>query len=545
MPLPSKSIPWPPLDLATVTPVMQQWSAWYEGTPEALRAAYGRGFGGGVAADARHTAARDARHTGGVKAMLQRFWWGRPTQSIGQSPRDMIHVPIAADICQASADLLFADQPTLKVTDESTQKRLDELANDGMYSTLAEAAEISAALGGVYLRVVWDTSLQADAPFLSAVDADGAWPEFQWGILRAVTFWKVIHQDGQTVWRHLERHELDKSGVGIILHGLYEGTPTDLGRAKPLTERDEMAGYLKAIDAAGRSDSAISTESPGLAVTYIPNQRPQRRWRKDPVGTNYGRSDLDGVESLMDALDEVYSSWMRDIRLGKARIIAAKSMLEAVGPGAGATFDQEQEIYSPVNALATAKDGLQIEQVQFKIRFAEHQETANQLKDDIVRTAGYSAQTFGEKGEIAAQRTATEVDARKERSLLTRDRKIRHWRPGVADALEKLMAVDVALFRGSYPVQRPDVKFSDGVQDSTLSLAQTAQALRVAEAASTEVLVAMVHPDWEDKDIAAEVARIKAEQAAAAAVPDPNGFGQPTDETDPSNPHDTADAGQQ
>jgi hypothetical protein len=520
MPLPSQSMPWPPLDLADIAPAMQQWSAWYEGSPEALRAAYGRGTANGIPQDARHIQARDAAHPGGLRGMLQRFWWGRTINSLGQQPRDMIHVPIAADICQASADLLFAEQPTLKAESTATQQRLDEIANDGLYSTLAEAAEVSAALGGVYLRVVWDKTIQADAPFLSAVDADGAWPEFQWGRLRAVTFWQVVHRDGQVVWRHLERHELDPAGVGIILHGLYEGTPQDLGRSKPLTERPETATFVAAIAAGGRGDGAISTESPGLAVIYIPNQRPQRRWRKHVLGCNLGRSDLDGVEGLMDALDETYSSWMRDIRLGKARIVIAKSMLDSIGPGAGAAIDLEQEIYSPVNALATAKDGLQLEQVQFTIRVTEHQQTAQQLVEDIVRTAGYSAQTFGESSDIAVQRTATEVDARNQRSLLTRDRKIRHWRPGIGDAIEKLLAVDKALFGGDYPLERPDVKFSDGVQQQMLSLAQTAVALRQAEAASTEVLVGMVHPDWDDDDIAKEVGRINAEKAAA--LPDPN-----------------------
>ena len=522
MPLPDRDIPWPPTELTTISASLKQWSAWYEGTPEALQEAYGRP--GGTSAypgDARVSYAREQRH-GGLRGVLQRFWWGRPINNLGGLQRDMIHVPIAADLCQASADLLFADQPTIKAQNSAAQDRIDELADDGLYSTLAEAAEVNAALGGVYLRVTWDKRIREDAPFLTTVDADAAWPEFQWDQLRAVTFWQVVAEQGQTVFRHLERHELDSQGNGIIIHGLYEGGPLNLGRSVPLSEQPATNVFVDALNA----DGIISTESPGLAVVYIPNQRPQRRWRADPVGRSLGRSDLDGVELLMDSLDEVYSSWMRDIRLGKARIMIAKSMLESMGPGQGATFESDQEIYSPVNALIN-KDagGLPIEQVQFAIRYTEHQQTANQLVEDIVRTAGYSSQTFGvsDTGNI---RTATEVEQRERRSLLTRDRKIRHWRPGIADAFEKLLAVDKALFAGTAEVERPDVKFSDGVQETLLTLSQTVLALEQANSASLEVRVGILHPDWDDEDIQDEVARIRAEPSAAPAghVPDPSTF---------------------
>lgn len=86
------------------------------------------------------------------------------------------------------------------------------------------------ALGGAYLRVVWDEDV-SDRPWLSAVAADSAVPEFSPRHLRAVTFWTVVHVDGQTVWRHLERHE-----KGRILHGLYVGTPGMLGKRRPLQD---------------------------------------------------------------------------------------------------------------------------------------------------------------------------------------------------------------------------------------------------------------------------------------------------------------------
>ncbi|TDT42585.1 hypothetical protein EV562_101555 [Streptomyces sp. BK208] len=47
--------------------------------------------------------------------------------------------------------------------------------------------------------------------------SDRAVPEFSYGTLRAVTFWRELPGgDNDTVWRHLERCER-----GRIVHALY------------------------------------------------------------------------------------------------------------------------------------------------------------------------------------------------------------------------------------------------------------------------------------------------------------------------------------
>lgn len=496
--------PWPPKSLLVITPKLAEWDAWYGGDPVKLRTVYQRVQSMPID--------RVAQYRGGASGALARMWWGRPTGDLTKR-HDQLHIPVASDLCQTSADLLFSEPPTLKVSDQGTQDRLDVLAGDSLHSTLAEAAEIGAALGGVYLRVTWDTSV-ADAPFLTACHADAAVPEFTWGRLCAVTFWRTLATNGQQVMRHLERHELDSNGVGIILHGLYDGTTELLGRPVPLADHPSTAGLAMMVDA----DSSISTGSPGLAVVYVPNQRPQRRWRSDPVGASLGRSDLDGVEPLMDALDETYSSWMRDIRLSKARLVVPEYMLQNLGAGMGAAFDADQEIFTPLSMPPADTNVKQITAEQFEIRFAEHKATADELVATILRSVGYSAQTFGE-GAAGGAVTATEVTAKERRSYLTRDRKIRLFRPAIADAIEKLLAVDAALFASRVAVERPDVAFADEVQADPEALARTAQMLRLAQAASTATLVQMQHPDWDADALAAEVALINAE--SGMAVPDP------------------------
>jgi A118 family predicted phage portal protein len=508
MPLPASGTPWPPKRLASIHASMAEWDAWYTGAPDALRNAY--------QGSNQPRVINPNQLAGGVVGAVARFWWGRPTTDPAVAERGQLHIPVASDMCQAVADLLFAEPPTIRHEDSATTDRLKELVDDHLLTTLAEAAEIGAALSGVFLRVTWDRAKFPAGPFITTVHADGADPEFTWGRLTAVTFWTVVQRDGDKTWRHLERHELDSAGNGVILHGLYQGTGTDLGRLVPLTEAPATSGLADVVD----EESTISTASPGLAVVYVPNIKPQRRWRKDPAGKDLGRSVLDGVEPLMDALDETWSSWMRDIRLGKARVIVARSLLESNGPGQGATFDMDRELFTEVNALAPRdSSGLPLEQVQFDIRVAEHQQTTAELLRLILRTAGFSAQTFGDSTDAAA--TATEVTARERRSFMTRDRMIRLWKPSLADLMQKLLAVDNAAFgKHSKLDDAVKVEFPDGVQEAPETLATTANLLNQAAAASTKVKVEMVHPDWDTKAVEDEVALILAEQGMAVPNPD-------------------------
>lgn len=505
MPLPLTSQPWPPKQLTHITPKLDEWSAWWTGDPTLLGGVYGRNAG-----TAR---TRPSQLRGGVVGAVARFWWGRPTLDANQR-QDHTHVPLAADIARTSADLLFAEPPDISVQDSTTQTHLEDTLSDHLFATLTGAAEVGSALGGVYLRVVWDKTV-ADGAFLTSVPADEAVPEFAWGRLRAVTFWHVVADEGQTVLRHLERHELGADGLGLVQHGLYHGTRDDLGHPVPLVDHPATAGL--AVDDHGY---VTAGRTPGLAVVYVPNTEPAvaKAWARVPQAAGLGASDFDGVEPMLDNLDEIHASWLRDLRLAKARLIVARYMLDDQGPGAGASFNMDTEVFAPLKLAASEDGDAPVTPVQFKIRFEEHQATAQEWTDRIIRSAGYSVQTFGEQGETA-QATATEVVARENRSMLTRGRKIRAWRPALSEIIAKLISVDAAVFGRALKADGLRVSFPDGISESPLQVAQTALALYTAQAASTRTLVALVHPDWDETAVNKEVGLIEARAGTPLADP--------------------------
>jgi len=248
------------------------------------------------------------------------------------------------------------------------------------------------------------------------------------------------------------------------------------------------------------------------------------------VGSNLGRSDLDGVESTLDKVDMVWSSWMRDIRLAKARLIVPNFMLSSSGPGQGAVFDTDQDIYSSVNAPPREDGRSEITAQQFAIRVAEHKESISELVGVVLQHAGYGEQTFGDTGDVA--QTATEVDSRDRRSNLTRDRKIRAATGPITALLRKKLAVDADLFRtGVKPSAEIVFKFPDTTQANPLSLAQTNAALFQAQSASAKTRVGIQHPDWDPTEVDNEVILIREE--FGASVPDPAEFRPGVDETPP------------
>ncbi|MER7078142.1 MULTISPECIES: phage portal protein [Bacteria] len=490
---------WPPAPFDVAQRRMDEWDAWYVGNPDGLAQLYGSSV----------PRTRPSQYRGGLVGALGRFFWGRPTPAATRPAR--LHVPLASDIATASADLLFAEPPRLTVTNPAAQDRLDAILHSPLvHSGLLEAAEVAAALGGVYLRVVWDADLAAH-PVIDTVHADAAVPEWRWSQLTAVTFWSTVLEDGNTVWRHLERHE-----PGRIVHALHAGSTTELGEQRDLREHPATAWAADVIDSTG----AIATGTHRLTATYVPNLRPNRAWRGKPGLAPLGRSDFDSVEPLFDAIDEAYSSWMRDIRLAKARLIVPTGYLDNNGPGAGASFDDERELFTEINAVSRGNSGPEITLSQFAIRVAEHRETVDELVRAALRSAGYSPATFGDQdGDTSI--TATEVNARERISERTRHKKALHWSAGLSQITAALLDIDREVFRGPGIAAGdvPAVEFPPRSQPDPEALARTAETLYRAETASTEVRVRMVHPDWDETDVAAEVARIRSE--AGAVEPDP------------------------
>jgi hypothetical protein len=498
---------------------MRTNSTWYDGDPVQLRSLY--------AGEQTST-----RKQGNLLTRAYDWFWG---QSDPSAPDDKIHVPLAQDIAQMSSELLFAAPPKFVVQPikfdadgkvpeahakivEQTQRRLDTILDACQFeSVLLAAAETSAALGNVGLRISYDTQTM-DAPVIVRVDGDAIVPEYRFGQLVSVTFWTIVAKQGEVMWYLLEQHE-----PGQITHALYKGVVGNIGTQQPLDSLPQTAGLVDITDENG----VVATVEKGMSATSIPNLLPDPSDRMN----NSGRSDYSpGVLSLFDAIDEAMTSWMRDVEDGRSRLLVADYMLQSNGPGKGVQFDTDQHIFTPLKRQPGETGDAPIDQVQFDIRVDEHMRTVDYLINKAIKSCGYN--TDSELGEGGGEMTATEYEGRARRSLNTRAKKLRYWQ-AVEPLLTTLLKIDAQYFKSGITALPVKMEVAAPVQSSDKALAETVEIVERAKAASLEVKVRMLHPDWDDPSIDEEVARIRAEQSIAdpEMVP-PSTIGQPVDETD-------------
>lgn len=418
-----------------------------------------------------------------------------------------IHVPLAADIASTSADLLFGEEPRFTCYDEKTedgdtqaQQRLDELVEqNGMHGKLNEAAESAAALGDIYFKINWDT--EDNSTGINVVQPDSAWPEYLLGKLKGIHFFSLLKYDQQTkkTYRVYELYTKKK-----IVMKVFCGDDKNLGSEVDDSNLLASLGF----------DSEIIPPVDDMLAVHIPNIKPNRVYRDLPLG----RSDYDGLRGLMDSLDETMSSWIRDIRLAKARTIVAAEYLRRkksdMFKDGEYTYEFDEDVETlvalDINPEAPGANGLTLS--QFSIRASEHLETCRSLIRNIVTTCGYSPQTFGLDIQGSAE-SGTALHIREKKSFSTCGKKQAYWTSPLQQIMTALLHLDAKLNKTEGITDETTVKvhFADNSANDISTIATALHLLHAAQSASVEVRVRMLHPDWNEKKIMEEVNRIENE----------------------------------
>lgn len=428
-----------------------------------------------------------------------------------KSNKCRVHVPIAADIASTSSNLLFSQEPTYTImhngkeeVDGTQQARLEELlmVND-IASKLNEAGETCAALGDVYMKVRWNST--TDHPLIEIVQPDMSWPEYILGELRACHFFTELTTDYE---KDVFIRVYECYTRGKIMMKMFQGNHEQLGFEMDDSKLVEL-GYAP----------EIKTPIDDMLAVHIANIRPNRRFRS----AMHGRSDLDGLRDLCDSLDEAFSSWMRDIRLAKAKLIVPAEYLRkkpnqfinnmdsSIASSGKWEFDADVETYVAMDINTDVAGGTGITPSQFAIRSAEHSQTCSEIVMDILQMAGYSPQSFGINIEGAASGTALSIRERK--SARTKNKKLRYWQQPLEHILTVLIHLDYVLNpkAGSDGVDVVSVSFADSMGADVATMADTIEMLNRAKAASTITKVRMMHPDWSEQKVLEEVDLIKEE----------------------------------
>lgn len=482
---------WPPMDLERYK--MKEHSTWYSGEAELLANFY---FDG------------DLKNYMSLNYGVQnnnRFW----ARQIKNDSEFFIHVPVANDISETSSAFLFGESPIIRFESTSedmkdNQKALDTmLTESGFFKKIVEAAEVCSALGGVYMKAAWDSDL-SDEPIPVVVQCDQAFPTFRFGTLVKVTFVYEVSNDGSTVYRLAETIE-----KGKITNELYKGSSDNLGNKCPLNSCEATKGLEKTVETAGV-----------MTCVYIPNLLPNKLNRQSPCG----RSDYQGQETLMDALDEVFSAWMVDIQIARGKIHVPSGYIKELANGK-TKFNIDTMAYEEMDIDPTAMTK-PIEATQFAIRSDEFEKTCLNLLDRIITSAGYSPQSFGLNIAGRAE-SGTALNVRERKSFATTSKKQAYWEDALKKLIYAMCVIKQKELKGTFTCDlKVNIAFSDGISNNLPETANAVKTLSDAKALSTDTKVRMVHPEWTDEQVQEEVERILNDEQAGMPLGNPDDLTQ-------------------
>jgi len=372
------------------------------------------------------------------------------------------------------------------------------LTMSNFYSKLLEAAESCAAIGGVYIKIAWDQEI-SDYPIPVIEQCDNAYPEFKFGILTKVDFVSVVREESKrVVYRLVETYLND----GSIEYNLFKGTPKHIGKIVPLESISETEDL----------EDNIETATDNILCAYIPNIKPNRYNRN----SYHGRSDFQGIEPLMDSLDEIYSSWVKDITIAQGRIHVPKGYLSRNESG-NFKYNIDDMVYTEMDFDPTEKTNA-ITATQFDIRATDFEKSSLNFIERIVSSAGYSPQSFGISIEGRAE-SGTALNIRERKSFFTKNKKQLYWHSAVNHIIEMMILVYKEKLSGDIdPNYTTTVEFGDSIANDTDEKTTAVEKVARAMAASTETKVRWLHPDWSEDQVQAETLKIIKENAIGALV---------------------------
>ena len=167
------------------------------------------------------------------------------------------------------------DDPRAARQGTANQAWLDELIDDGFHTRLLEAAEMCAALGGVFLRIVWDTSV-SDKPWIQPVPCGRGSARVRVrqaaGRSRSGGCCKTTAPTSCGTWRCTPRSQ------NQIIHGVYHGRP-DATSAR--SSRCPTSRLRRGSSSDLQGDTLTLPDLPfdASTVVYVPNMRPNKIWR--------------------------------------------------------------------------------------------------------------------------------------------------------------------------------------------------------------------------------------------------------------------------
>jgi hypothetical protein len=421
----------------------------------------------------------------------------RPELHVRENPqatqarfRDYTPVPLTRELCRLSSALLFSDSPKLTIEGALEQAALDGWSEfNRLDQYLSAAADDVAAVGSGAIRIVLDDSISTTYPLITFEGAGNiiwsrAHGRYTQGGL--VVFEREDRESNQVVWRLLEAHL-----PGVVRRVLYKGGLTRLGERVGLKSGPHEFHNLREGQPTGVDKS-----------TLIP-------W----LNNADGESDIAGLDSILDALDDAETDFRKKSRASKPLTFVHRKLADEAG-----NANLDDAILVGEGSLSPVEEPSQLAQVvQGKIESADHVRYCEHLRELAVSLAGYSQASWGLEGGGRAD-SGRALKLRMARTLLSKAGKERQAR----EAIQEAAGVSLAMILGRAEVEplKPEITFGTGLVEDEIEQAQELANLRDAGLISTRQALRELHPEWDEDRVEAELQEIQADGPQSDPVRD-------------------------
>jgi hypothetical protein len=366
------------------------------------------------------------------------------------------------------------------------QKLLEKLIElNGLDAFLQESGETVAVEGRGAIRIIRDEDVAEGEPFLTFVPEDQIlWDERHGRVVVGATavfeFAPAVgsaETETREVYRMFEEHI-----PGSIDRKVYKGTVNHIG--KPVGE-GEWPEVWK--DTKPHLDTGLD------ACTMV-------RWDNVPGG----QSDIQGLDALLDTLDEAESLMLDKGRKSIPKTFANRSLADDNGE-----IDLEGVILTGDENLGAEYGSNPVQSVEVaqpELQSTDHILWVDHVREMIATHAGYSSATWG-IGEEGRSDSGTALQLRQARTLLTRAGKDRMAREAIINAV----AVALCWMDGKQKVRdyRPEVMLGTGLPTDSLEKAQEITSKYSAGVISLRQAVRELHPEWTEEQVDEEVEEIE------------------------------------
>lgn len=422
------------------------------------------------------------------------------------SDRDYRVDPLADRIAQAKSDLLFGEEPSFKASDEKDQEQLEELIDENQLpSELKRAAGDCASEGEVWYRIYTDPA-QSDWPLVEFHSRLDVIPLWRGRRVMAAAFVSHIAQQEvksgkgaveQIYWRHIEIQT-----DGLTRNLLYRGTVSTLGTSLPLTEVGDTADF----------PDEWSHDLPVMLAGRIPNK----------LGRDHrlGISDYQGIKDLLLDLNEA-----RTIMAENARLTAKKRMVVPMEALRDGKFDAGQDVIvheALDKGMGEDKAGPYMV-LEYSFEAGPLKEHINELRSAAITGVGLVEQFIGiGTGFEGEAGSGTSLRTRLIPATLTANGHGRFWDDEVPQIVHKLMLVSslnankLGAGKTWADPTPPAFERSSVLPEDTMEKIDRHSKAVTGEIESIETAVRDLHPDWDDKEIEAELDRIKEDRGSGA-----------------------------